>query len=243
VTAALDVAAQVLAALRGEPVKYAVNAPTLPPEVAAALVPYVDLAEKLGQLFNQLSHPGDGQMGTVEIVYNGDIADLNTTTVKASLLKGLLQAVVEDPVNLVNSLHLAKMRGLQVIEEKNSETLENFTNVVTLRVPGAKGISELSGTVVRGQPHIVRINHHSVDVVPGNGHLLFTVHDDRPGVIGKVATLFGSAGINISFIQASRAEQSGDQIMVLGVDGFVSDQVFRQVLQLSEIRMARLARI
>lgn len=240
VTASIDVAGQVLAALRDEPVKYAVNAPAIPPETAALLGPYIDLAEKLGQLFNQL---GTAQLSAIEIVYNGEIADLNTTPVKASLVKGLLEPVTEDPINLVNALLLARSRGLQFVEEKSTETLENYTSLITLRVPGAKGVRELSGTVVRGRPHIVRINQHWVDVVPGNGHLLFTEHDDRPGVIGRVATLLGNAGINISFIQASRGGPHGEQMMVLGVDELVSGEVFKQVLQMGEIRTARLVKI
>lgn len=240
VTAAIDIANQVLAALRGQPVKYAVNVPAMPPEALAVVGPYIGLAEKLGQLFNQL---GSAQLGAIEVVYNGEIADWNTAPIKASLVKGLLESVQEEPVNLVNSLIFAKDRGLQIVEAKSTETIENYTNLVTLRVPGAKGISELSGTVVRAKPHIVRINGHWVDVVPSGGYLLFTEYADRPGVIGKVAMLLGNAGINISFIQASRIEQYGEQMMVLGVDEPISDEVFKRVLQIDEIRSAKIAEL
>ncbi|MDA8189220.1 MAG: phosphoglycerate dehydrogenase [Dehalococcoidales bacterium] len=239
VTAAVDVAGQVIAALRGEFVKYAVNAPALPPEAAAVLGPLIDLGERLGRLFCQL---GSAQLDSIEVVYNGEISDLNTTPVKAALVKGILEQVSEEPVNLVNALLLAKSRGLQIVEEKSTEAVENYTSLITLRVPGARGIGELAGTVVRDRPHIVRINHHWVDIVPSSGYLLFTDHDDRPGVIGKVATLLGRAGVNISYIQASRVEPRGEQMMVLGVDDQISDDVFREVLQISEIRSARVVK-
>lgn len=240
VTAAIEVVGQVLAALRGEAVKYAVNAPAMPPEQLAVLGPYVDLAEKVGQLFNQL---GSAQLSSIEIVYNGEIADLNTAPVKASLVKGLLESVCEDPINVVNSLLFAKARGVQIVEEKSTECVENYTSLVTLRVPGAKGVREIGGTVVRGRPHIVRIDQHWVDVVPTGGYLLFTEHQDRPGVIGKVATLLGDAGINISFIQASRVNGQDEQIMVLGVDEPVSGEVFRKILQISDIRSAKVVKL
>ena len=240
VTAAIEVANQVLAALRGDAVKYAVNAPAMQPETLAALGPYIDLAEKLGQLFNQI---GTAQLSSIEVVYNGEIAELNTASVKASLVKGILESVCEDPINIVNALLLAKARGVQIVEAKSTEMVENYTNLVTLRVPGAKGVQELSGTVVRGRPHIVRINQHWVDVVPTSGYVLFTEHDDRPGVIGKVATLLGEAGINISYIQASRVNGRGEQMMVLGVDDAISDEVFKQILEINEIRSAKVAKL
>lgn len=236
VTAALDVANQVIAVLSGQGARYAVNAPMMRPETMATLGPYVDLADRLGQLFTQL---GGAQLGTVEVVYNGEIADYDTLPVKAGLLKGLLQPICEEPVNLVNAVVLARNRGIQVVEEKSTETIENYTNLVTLRVPGSRGVRELAGTVVRNMPHIVRIDHHWVDVVPSGGYLLFTEHLDRPGVIGKVASLLGSAGVNISFIQASRVEPKGDQMMVLGVDDYVDDRVFEDILRIEEIRSAK----
>ena len=243
VTAALDVANQVIAVLSGQGARYAVNAPMMRPETMAVLGPYVELGEKLGQLFTQL---GDAQLGSIEVVYNGEIADCDTLPVKAGLVKGLLEGASEEPVNLVNALVIAKSRGIQIVEGKSTETIENYTNLVTLRVPGSRGVSELAGTVVRKRPRIVRINQHWVDVVPTGGHLLFTEHIDRPGVIGKVASLLGSAGINISFIQASRVEANGErvglngaQMMTLGVDDYVHDDVFAGILRIEEIVSAK----
>jgi len=240
VTAAIDVANQVIAVLSGQGAKYAVNAPMMRPETMATLGPYVDLAEKLGQLFTQL---GGAQMTSVEVVYNGDIADYDTLPVKAGLLKGLLQPICEEPVNLVNAVVLAKSRGIQVVEEKSTKTIENYTNLVTLRIPESRGVREVAGTVVRNEPHIVRIDQHWVDVVPSGGHLLFTEHLDRPGVIGKVASLLGGAGVNISFMQASRVQPKGDQMMILGVDEYIEDKVFEDVLRVEEIKSAKRVRI
>ncbi|MCL5962093.1 MAG: phosphoglycerate dehydrogenase [Chloroflexi bacterium] len=243
VTAAIDVANQVIAVLSGQGARYAVNAPTMRPETMAILGPYVELGEKLGQLFTQLA---DAQLSTIEVVYNGELADYDTLPVKAGLVKGLLESACEEPINLINALPMAKSRGIQIVEAKSTETIENYTNLVTLRVPGARGVRELAGTVVRKKPHVVRINHHWVDVVPSGGFLLFTEHRDCPGVIGKVASLLGAAGVNISFIQASRVEPNGEQseprgqqIMALGVDDFVSDEVYASILQIEEIRSAK----
>ncbi|MBI4321943.1 MAG: phosphoglycerate dehydrogenase [Chloroflexi bacterium] len=240
ITAAVEVARQVLAVLADQPATYAVNAPRIRPETMELLAPYCDLAQKLGQLFAQLS---ESQVGTVEIIYNGEIAEYDAAPVKAALVKGLLESVCEEPVNLVNALVLAKARGIRIVEGKSTDPVESYTSLVTLRVPSTTGVSELAGTVVRGRPHIVRINRHWVDVVPTGGYLLFTDHYDRPGVIGKVATLLGAAGINISFIQASRSAPQAEQMMILGVDEPIADEVYDQILAVAEIRAARVVKL
>ncbi len=240
VLAAVEVARQVLAVLAYQPARYAVNMPSIRPETMELLGPYCDLAEKLGQLFAQLS---EGQLSAVQVIYNGEIAEYDTAPVKAALVKGLLESVCEEPINIVNAVVLAKARGLHIVEEKSAEPVENYTNLVTLSVPSVGGVRELAGTVVRKRPHIVRINQHWVDVVPSGGYLVFTDHVDRPGVIGKVATLLGAAGINISFVQASRSEQQEDQMMVLGVDEPVDNGLFDQILAISEIRAARVVKL
>src|SRR5690606_12176584 len=51
---AVDVAAQLVRALRGQPVRNAVNLPALSPEEMEKLAPFLDLAERLGRLYTEL---------------------------------------------------------------------------------------------------------------------------------------------------------------------------------------------
>ena len=43
-------------------------------------------------------------------------------------------------------------------------------------------------------------------------------YDDVPGVIGRVGTLFGDAGVNIANMTVSRTRRGGKALMVLTID-------------------------
>lgn len=238
---AVDVAEQVIAALRGEPVAYAVNAPTLPPETMGKLAPYLRLAERLGSLLAQLT---EGQINPLEVNFAGEIAAGDTTPLRAAVLRGVLQHIVEERVTLLNAGLLAKNRGLHLIERRQEEAGEHYTNLITVRAPHATGlVKEVAGTVAQGEPHVVRIDCYWVDLVPGVGYWLFSTHGDRPGIIGQVGTLLGNYDINISFMQVGRTTPRGQAMMVLGVDDPIPDHVHRRLLAIKDVGTAKIVRL
>jgi D-3-phosphoglycerate dehydrogenase / 2-oxoglutarate reductase len=48
--------------------------------------------------------------------------------------------------------------------------------------------------------------------------LVFFRYDDVPGVIGRVGTLFGNAGVNIANMTVSRTRRGGQALMALSID-------------------------
>lgn len=237
---AVDVASQVLAVLRGEPAMYAVNAPAFLPEAMAALGAYLPVAEMVGSLFSQLQ---EGQLGPLEILYSGVVAEHDTTPLTAAVLKGLLQPVSEEHVTLMNAMLLAKGRGLVVREQKSSESVENYTNLICLRSGLTGGVREVAGTMVNGRPHIVRLNDYRVDFVPTDSYILFGEHTDRPGIIGRVGTIMGRADINISFMQVGRKIARGRAMMILGLDDPIPDEVLAEVRAIEDIGNIRVVRL
>lgn len=221
---ALDVAEQVVAVLQGRPVRYAVNLPLLP-EAVGAVWPYLGLVEKLGSLCTQLL---EGQLATVEVTYSGDITEYDTGPLKAALIKGLLAPISEEFISLVNAPLVAKTRGLRIVEQKTPDSVENYASLVTVRAATDQGVVEVSGTIVRQEPHIVRIGPYWVDIIP-SGYMLFSRHHDRPGIIGKVGTILGAHDINISFMQVGRLSARGEAVMVLGVDEAVPEELRQQI--------------
>lgn len=236
---AVDVAQQIVAVLQEQPVQYAVNAPAFGVETVAAIGPYLVLAEKLGLLLSQLA---DGPIDRLEVVYHGRLAERDTAPIRAALAKGLLQASSPAPVSLVNALLLASNRGLQIDESRSSQSLQGYSSLITLRAPSASFVRELAGTVVEREPHIVRIDDYWVDVVPVGGYLLIGRHVDRLGVVGCIGTMLGDANINISFVQIGRGLTKGEAMMILGVDDAIPESVYQQILQVAEIRSARVVR-
>jgi D-3-phosphoglycerate dehydrogenase len=233
---ARQVAEQVLQVLDGRPAQFAVNGPALPPEVADLLQPYVDLAEVLGRLATQLA---DGQFRRVQVEAHGEVAEHDNGLLATAVLKGLLGPISEDPVTFVNARLLARGRGLEVVEQRSSET-DLYTNLVSVEVGTNRGQVRVAGTVVHRQPHIVGIDDFLIDLAPTEGYLLMTRHRDPPGMIGQVGTLLGRADVNISSMQVGRRERRGEALMILAVDEMVPPAVLAELRAVPNMASVRL---
>ena len=230
ISVAVDVVEQIEEILRGGAARSAVNAPMILPETMRQLQPWVDLVEKLGHLYTQL-HPGP--LRRAELSVSGEIASYDTRPLAAALIKGLLESVSEAHVNLVNAPVMARDWGLEIVESR-STTAEQFSNLVTIRVTadGAEApASVLSATITWGEERVVRVDRYATDFVP-NGHILFARNLDRPGMVGRVGTILGEAGVNISHmdvgpvasVAGGRARQAGGEaLMILSLDGPVPE--------------------
>ncbi len=236
---AVDIAQQVNAVLQGLPARYAVNAPLIPPETLQVLRPFMEVSRVLGKLAVQLV---EGQVSSIQVSYEGEISNLDTTVLKAAVLGGLLEMTIEERVNLVNADLLAKRRGLRIVERKRT-VCENYNSLITLEVDTSTGTTVMAGTVMREEPHIVRVNDYWMDMVPTGGYFLFADHRDRPGLVGQVGTITGSAGINIHSMQVSRLKVRGQALMVLGLDEPLSDALRRELLAIPDIDTARAVKL
>ncbi|HLI28533.1 MAG TPA: phosphoglycerate dehydrogenase [Chloroflexota bacterium] len=239
VSVALEVAEQVVAVLNGQPALYAVNAPAVPPEVYATLGPYLRLCTMLGQLATQLA---DGQHVSVEVTYSGEIAEQDTAVLQATVIRGLLAPISEEPVNLVNAPLIARQRGLRVVERKTPAT-DNYTNLIAVALRTDRGERVVAGTVIHGEPHIVSIDGYSVDLTAQGGYVLLSRHVDRPGIIGKVGTLLGEADINISSMQVGRQRPRGEALMALTVDEPIPPELLERIRSVADIEQVRLVRL
>ena len=193
-TVAVDVAEQILQVLKGRPARHAVNIPMMAPETAAVLGPFLPVAASAGKLCAQLA---DGHTSAISVRYEGEIAEHDTTALMAAVLGGLLEAVTEERVNIVNASLIAQSRGLKVVEEKTA-TCENYANLISVEVKTDVGKTTVAGTLMRSESHIVRVDDYWIDIVPTGGHWLFSDHLDRPGLIGEVGMVTGNTDINIS---------------------------------------------
>lgn len=126
---------------------------------------------------------------------------------------GLLESTTDERVNLVNANVIAQRRGLKVIEQR-STACENYGNLITAEVTTSAGTVIASGTILRGEPHIVRVNEYWIDIVSTGGYWLFSDHLDRPGLIGAVGMVTGEADINISSMQVARQKPRGRALML-----------------------------
>ena len=238
-TAAKDVAQQIIDVFRGHPAKYSVNAPFIPAETLSMLTPFLQVATIVGRLVSQLA---EGQMNAIQIKYEGEIANYDTSALKAAVLGGLLEEISEERVNLVNANMVAAQRGLAVVEQK-TPICENYANLITAEVTTSAGVTTAAGTAMRGEYHIVRVNNYWIDIVPTGGYLLFSDHRDRPGLLGAVGKITGDADINISEMHVSRLKPRGQALMILALDEPLPDEHQQQILSIPDIYSAKLVKL
>ena len=236
---ALEVAEQVMAVLKGQPAKYAVNAPQIPAELLTVLAPFMSVASTLGSLARQLM---EGQINNINIKYSGEIANYDTTAIKVSIIGGLLEGISEERVNMVNATLIASQRGIKILEQKET-TCENYASLITLEVVAGGGVTTVAGTVLRGETHIVRVNDFWPDIVPTGGYFLFSDHRDRPGLIGAVGNITGKADINISSMQLARLQPRGQALMILALDEALPEKQIQEILDLQDVDTAKVVKL
>ncbi|MBO8127880.1 MAG: phosphoglycerate dehydrogenase [Peptococcaceae bacterium] len=236
VSVAVDVAEEIIKGLRGEVVKNAVNLPGLKPEMLQEIQPYLSLAEKMGKFHAQMLR---GRIREIQVTYSGDLAQKQVTTLTAGLLKGLLDSILQERVNFVNAMIVAKNRGIRVYETK-VDSASDYSSLITVKVVSGKGEYELSGTLFQGNdPRIVFIDGYRVDAVP-EGHMLVVPHIDKPGIVGKVGTLIGEHNINIAAMQVGRKKIGGKAVMVLRVDNDVPEETLAEMVKIDGVEDVRM---
>ncbi len=233
---AIEAAEQVISVLNGDPARNTVNSPFVPPEAQAVLAPYMAVASLLGRL---LTHLAQGQFVGVTIRYEGEITQHQTATLKAALLAGLLGPVTTGQVNLINASRLAQERGLNVTEQQNLVARE-YSSLISATVDTTEGNITLSGTSMRNEAHLVRVNDYWLDIAPSTPYLLFIDNQDQPGSIGAVGTVAGRHNINISFMEVGRLNLRGRAMMILGLDDPVPPSVLEEIKALPQIYNAQL---
>jgi D-3-phosphoglycerate dehydrogenase len=227
--AGVTVAEMVRLALKGEFVPYAVNV-SAGAEVSETVRPFVPLAERLGGLAAGLAGTG---VRNVVASYLGRIAEHDTRVLTLAMLKGILGRSVNEPVTFVNAPMLARDRGVAV-SEMRSTVSQDYVSLISVRAETDEGPVRVDGTIVaRDSMRVIRIDDFDVEVGPAT-RMVFFRYVDRPGIIGRVGTIFGDAGINIATMDVGRRAQGGEALMVLTVDSEVPQGVLDDVARAIE---------
>lgn len=209
--AGLIVAQQVVAALDGGLVTNAVNIPVVGAEDLEVLGPYIPLAAKLGRLAVELA---GGHPRRIALSFHGGIAAHDTRLLTVAALNGAFQGRVDQAVNYVNAPVIAAERGIEVTEQR-SRAARDYTNLVTVSVDDV----EVSGTTIGPEPRhfLAGALGFAIDLQL-SPRMVFFRYDDVPGVIGRVGTMFGEAGVNIANMAVSRTKEGGKALMALAID-------------------------
>jgi D-3-phosphoglycerate dehydrogenase / 2-oxoglutarate reductase len=189
-------AEQVVAALTGGVVSTAVNIPAIAAEDMAMLGPFLPLAGRLGRLAMALAE--GSSVERIEAAFMGRIADFDTRLLTLAVIRGALQGHTEEQVNFVNAPTMAEERGI-VVEEKRVSEAQDYNELIRVTVIAGDQRVAVAGTGIGPQrvPHLVEVQNRRLTVELEPNVTVFR-YADLPGMIGRVGTIFGHHGINIS---------------------------------------------
>jgi D-3-phosphoglycerate dehydrogenase len=231
---ALQVAEQIADFLMSGAVINAINMPSVSPEDAPKLLPYMKLADQLGSFAGQLVESGLKQ---VTIEYEGQAAELNTKPLTASALTGLLTPVLET-VNMVNAPVIARERGIEVTEIKHAKSVDYQTRI-KLTVTTESRARSVCGTLFGAdKPRLIMVEEVPLEAELGK-HMLFVRNKDKPGFIGRLGTMLGSAGINIATFHLGRTEAGGDAIALIQVDQRIPGELLDELCTVPNVVQAK----
>lgn len=221
------IAEMVELALAGDFVPFAVNVEA--GQVSETVRPYQALAERLGALFSGLS---GSRSDVLEVTYEGQIADYDTRILTLSVLKGFFGAISDQPVSYVNAPQLAAEHGIEV-RPTTSTVARDYVNLITIRGGG----HSVAGTLVglRGVAKVVMIDEFSVDIPPAP-NMVVVRNEDVPGMIGRIATVVGDAGVNIADMVVGQDEAGVSALMVLATGTAVSDEAIAAIEGIDGVR-------
>jgi D-3-phosphoglycerate dehydrogenase len=220
-------------------VGFAVNMAAIDRSELDELRLYVDLARRLGLLHAQMDQ---GAIQRAELQYRGDVASKSTRLITAAFAAGLLEAHLDQPVNIVNAPLLAAERGIEIVETASTHK-GDFSTLLRADVRTAKKTYTAAGTLFGNQfLRLVQLGPYHLDAYMDGVMLLFT-HRDVPGLIGFIGTIFGKHQVNIAQMTVGRQLPGGEAIAVLNLDAAPPEEALREVRnhpQISSVSVVKL---
>jgi D-3-phosphoglycerate dehydrogenase len=222
-------------------IRHAVNAAAIDPKTLASLRGFLDVCYRLGQLAAQL-HRGPAK--TCRLSYRGDVAAKNIQLLSAAFCAGLLVRAMDEEVNIVNAEMLMRERGIELASQASTEH-GAFSSSIKAELVTQQRTHTVSGTLFgNDMPRLIRVDDFRLEAYL-DGILMFFHHDDVPGIIGSVGTIFGTHRVNIAQMSVGRAGEKpgGPAIGVLNLDGEPPQAALDEVLAHPHIQTATVVKL
>ena len=219
-------AAQILVdAIKGGPIRNAVNVPSTAGAVPVTVSQYSELARRIGTLISTVT---PGQLKNIEVQYRGTIAEMEIKPVTLNFLIGLLQQHFDLPLNMVNVAVLAKERGISIDETKNVEA-KDVASSFSAKIVTDKTARTVTGSIFGEKLlRIIEIDGFDVEMTP-QGTVMVIFNDDKPGVIGAVGTICGKHHINICTMGVGQKLTEQKAILAVSLDKAPDSKVIKEL--------------
>ena len=231
---AIQVAEQMSDYLLNGSITNAINMPSLSAEDATRLKPYIRLADQLGSFIGQITNTS---IKSISISYSGTVSDVNTSSLTATVLNGLLSHLMEN-VNMVNAKTVASERNIEVNEIRTDKN-NQYRDLITISVTTERQTRTASGTLFGDRlPRLINVNGINLEAEVGK-HMLYVINDDKPGFIGALGTLLGKNEVNIASFHLGRPNVGGEAIALLKLDQEIDDKLLKKVRDLPQVHQAQ----
>jgi len=227
---ALQVAEQISDYLLHGAVTNALNMPSVSAEDAPKLKPYMGLSELVGSFAGQLVRSA---IKKVEIIYEGQVSNVNTKPLTAILLAGFLRPSLET-VNLVSAPAIAADRGIEISETTRDKS-KAFHSLIQINIETETGNHNVSGTLFgHDAPRIVNVDTVPIETEIAQ-NMLFIRNIDEPGLIGEVGSILGNADINIAGFRLAKISETNKAIAIVSVDEAINDNLLAKIDALPQV--------
>jgi len=214
ITVAIDACKQVVDCLSGKEIRFALNMPITDWIGAKEIAPYCELGARLGQIAASMA---PGKISEVQMVYGGEVADKDISTITTCAMLGVLSTKTQEEVNLISVGIMVRESGISLTEKK-TEPLQSFTSTLTIIVKTDKSERSVSGTLFGSNiMRIIAVDRIDLEATPED-NILFIFDQDRPGLIAGVTKSLGDANINIARMAFGRESVGGRSVLALNLD-------------------------
>lgn len=234
---AVQVAEQIANFLNDNVIENSLNIPSVSPEDAKLLKPYILLGEQMGDFIGQIM---ENPIKEINITYHGAVTKLNTKPITANIIKNILARVIEG-VNIVNSKKIAEKRGI-IIKDIISNEISNYNTYININIVTEKRTRSISGTLFANEPRIIKINDVRLEASMST-NMLYISNQDKPGLIGEVGKLLGSKNINIANFHLGRTPNgSEDAIALIAIDSELNEETLNIIREMPSVIQAKTLR-
>lgn len=221
----ITAAKEVVSVLKDNLPESPLNIPAMDPQEFNQAKPYINLITKLGNFMAKWK--GNQRIKAVEIEYGGDVNEYSHNPMTLSLVKAILDPILDDRINLVNAMHIASERGISIKESKTQDEGE-LNNIIKINLETEKGKYSLAGTYLPIGFRLIEINDLRIDL-DLSGEFIVVSYQDKPGVIGKIGSTLGEENINIANMQVGRQKVGGEAIMMMQIDSKPSKEIMEKI--------------
>jgi D-3-phosphoglycerate dehydrogenase len=231
---------QILGYFEKNVARNAVNFISIEPEIQEKIAPFFELAKRLGRVFAQFK---TGRLEEVAIRFYGDIIKLPIEPISAYLIVGALKGVETELINPVNSLTVARERGISIEIAKKDLALTSHTNLIACDFKTEDGFYHFAGTLfAKDQYHLTECGEFTCDANL-EGNMLFVENEDIPGVVGQLGLALASFKVNIGHMSLGRLKSKKIALNVFNLDSPIGNGVIEELKKVNGVKQVYIANI